>query len=434
MTTTLHARRGLQLEPLEARTLLAGGLLSGTDSFAEVHAAVTGSEKVSLVFDAYLGNSVTITGSPTTDVTVDFAKLPDRITHLTLSNFDDIILLGADGIAALVVKDADTVQGPQLEVSRLRTENVGTVSLAATTRSATFSGTGETRIVIPDIENTTLAVGIDKLTVLSETERVYVLFTRPDQTVEFEYFPKHIDGTVAADWDQKIVFHVPKPTVPGSEPNPKPEPEVVVVFHLADEARIRRVLSQLETQPGGFDLTAEQLMSELVRNGDSGGYELAAAAAQVQTGLQLNRVTESVSHVGGSETANLLTLGSTLPSLGDLELANQLAESSRSHSTRVHLDASATTVPHGERFLAVNSLPDVISPSAESTGRATVEELYGTYVFRLDNQSRTFSEYLFERFAAELRPGNQTAVLLVDPKPNRGSSPSLSESAFDVIA
>jgi len=421
MSIHASASRKMRLEPLEARTLLAG-----LDAdFLLAKSAVTGVGDFLVEFNPRFGNQqLVLTGQPGADLVIDFDLLPAFINVVTISNFDQVEFKGTDTLQRLIATEINSLSAPGItlstglfstDVTSISLAHAGNLAVLTTLATASLSGT----VVISDLETLSLA---------STTPDVFVISLNSDQVVKFTYEPAQISVVGLTDASKQILL-------PGAENQPPPTGTggpVVVDVPPSEQTnafltRLRELLGSLRNDEN------QQLLFDFVQREDvfiSGLVQVRSAPA----GLLLAAETPSPLTVADLHPVNLATLssgaGSRPLTLGDYELA-----SLRTVAAAETTDFAARTFdqlspePASAELILVPAAP---LPEVRAAAMS-FEEVFGLLVAQIERRPADLRDVLLDRFQAELLPGEQTAFLLVDPKPQRASVLRERESAFDIF-
>lgn len=418
----------MRLEPLEARTLLAG-----LDAdFLLAKSAVTGVGDFLVEFNPRFGNQqLVLTGQANADLVIDFDLLPAFITVVTLSNFDQVEFKGTDTLQRLIATDINSLTAPGITLTTgLFSTDVTSISLANAGNLAVLNGDA-TALTTGSLSGTVVISDLHNLSLSSTTPEVFVISLNSDQIVRFTYEPAQISVVGLTDATKQILL-------PGSE-NQTPPPgsggPVVVEVPPSDQTnafltRLRELLGSLRTDEN------QQLLFDFVQHEDV----FVSGIVQVRTtpaGLLLAADPPSRLTAADLRPFDLATLspagahgGPTLLTLGDYELAN-LRNVAAAEST--DLAANSFDQPLAEPATAALILAPA-APLIEARAAAmSFEEVFGLLVAQIERRPADLRDVLLDRFQAELLPGEQTAFLLVDPKPQRASNLRERESAFDIF-
>lgn len=125
-------KKSLWLEVLEARALFAGGdLVAATAVLPNLQGAIFSSVPIEPMFDPLSdGTRLILNGTSDTDLIIDFNKLPDTITSISLTNFDSVKFEGNDSLFNLYATDVRSLVAPSISVQAyFKAENVENISL-----------------------------------------------------------------------------------------------------------------------------------------------------------------------------------------------------------------------------------------------------------------------------------------------------------------
>lgn len=422
---SIHASAGrkMRLEPLEARTLFAG--LEA--DFLLAKSAVTGVGDFLVEFNPRFGNQqLVLTGQPGADLVIDFDRLPAFITVVTISDFDQVEFKGTDTLQRLIATDIRALDAPGITLTTgLFSTDVTSISLASAGDLAVLNGDA-TALTATSLSGTVVISDLDTLTLTSTTPDVFVISLNSDQVVKFTYEPAQISVVGLTDASKQILL-------PSSEDQAPPPGSVVVEVPPSEQtnaflARLRELLGSLRTDEN------QQLLFDFVQHEDgflSGLVQVRSAPA----GLLLAAATPSPLTAADLQPVDLATLssagGSRPLTLGDYELAHLRTVAAAVEPTDFDTSVFEQPLPEsapGDLILAAAAPVPEVHAAAMS-----FEEVFGLLVAQSDRRPADLRAVLLDRFQAELLPGEQTAFLLVDPKPQRASGLRERESAFDIF-
>lgn len=424
---SIHASAGrkMRLEPLEARTLFAG--LEA--DFLLAKSAVTGVGDFLVEFNPRFGNQqLVLTGQPGADLVIDFDQLPAFITVVTISNFDQVEFKGTDTLQRLIATDIRALDGLGITLDTgLFSTNVQSIALAHAGDLAVLNGDA-TALTAASLSGTVVISDLDTLSLTSTTPDVFVISLNSDQVVKFTYEPAQISVVGLTDASKQILL-------PSSEDQAPPPGSVVVEVPPSEQtnaflARLRELLGTLRTDEN------QQILFDFVQHEDgflSGLVQVRSAPA----GLLLAAETPSPLTAADLQPVDLATLspagpagGSRPLTLGDYELAGlrQVAAAEATDFNPSVFEQPLLDAAPDDLILAATA------PVREAHAAAmSFEEVFGLLIAQIDRRPADLRDVLLDRFQAELLPGEQTAFLLVDPKPQRASGLRERESAFDIF-
>lgn len=409
--------QGLRLELLESRTLLA----SSDPSFDLVTPAVEGTGDFTVDFNTRFGNSrLEIVGTADSSLSIDFDRLPEFVTSIAISNFDKVEFTGIDKLDTLIATNIGSLDAPGITLKTgLSTTNVGEIALAFTGDIAVLKGTA-TELSATSVTGTTIVSDLSKLEITSASDEVFVISGNPDLEVRLGYEPESILVVGLSNWEKQIVFTNRLPEGPST-----PGGGVVVVEVPSDErtdlflSRLRELLRapQLDSSQQIFDFVAmNSLRGDSAAEGVSAGVELLPHSLSHVRPADLARVIDQPVELGTREIA---VDDSTLPALptGDVGAGWE-----RNLAPDRVQDFGFTSDDLGGALVFADSELGIIRLSetpVELAPTMRVEEMWGVLVASIDDRPKDLAQHIWERISKELSPAQQTAFLLVDPKPTR---------------
>lgn len=451
------------MEALETRTLLAAddpfGLLADFDL---TKLALSGEGDFAASFDKRFGNQLLVlTGSADGVLTVDMDKLPSFVTQIWVSSFAEVNFVGTDQVKQLLIKDVDTVNAPNLTVlDRLDATDVASLSLAFAGDLTMLEG-AKMHLNARSVDGLYgIFSSLDQLTLTTDSEVLLFTSLSAEQELYITNAPRLI---VTSPGMQKSSIHFGLPPVivdptpdPGSEPplpgnppvNPgtdtpvggidtpsvNPSDPIVIITLPADErtrafvAELRELLRSSSSDPQQFVLEYLQRLNPSAA--PTAGAILADAASLDHR--DSGRPSDLADPLAAESSASNVADASTSP-FDDLSIDHPLVLSS-------HIDGALTPLPDSvtpvDNLLEIDVLgatpfrPANDQASSQNSERATRES--GDDI-GLQSSLQAFGSYIVERVSAEFFPGQQSLVLLVDPKPTRAPFVSRN-SALDQLA
>ncbi len=437
--------RSLQLEYLETRTLLAADLAADFELAAK---ALTGSGPFDASFSINFGNTqLVLTGHGTETLSVDLDRLPAFVTNLRISSFSSVTFSGTDHVDSLVVSDVTKFSAPDLSVTKsLHVNNVASVDLASAGVIAVLNGT-DTSLSVGSLESTMIISDLHTLTLDSQTRELYVIGLNSEQTLNLKYRPETISlaGLTSASVHMVDDLASPPPSSNPTEPvastgnhsgsSPVPAEKPVTIITLPLDERTRHFLAELRDVVHGTGKDSEQIVSEfMAHNGLTAigagptppklvGTPAEALRPDVENLIRAAGIVGGLSSPSEAPKADANPTGNDRP-LHAPELGIQTPGNFRGWSSvsAPALDIDATwplAMPgHANSESARPFLPP----------RKEVEPVE----LKLEDSVRAFGNYVVERVSAEFSPGEQSLILLVDPKPTRaaGFNPTSALEAF----
>lgn len=440
--------RGLLLEALETRTLLAAddpfGLVADFDLTMQ---ALSGNGEFAASFSKNFGNQqLVLTGSTQGVLTIDLDKLPAFITNIRISSFAEVNFIGTDQVKTLVIEDVDIVKASNLTVlDNLHATDVSSLSVAFAADTTVLKGTKmELNARSVDGYNGLLSY-LDQLTLTTDSEVLLFTSGSAEQTLYLTNSPKLI--VAYGIQDSSIHFGLPpviedpttnpgtEPPIPGYPPGdpgtdvphgggtdtPSTEPnDPVVIITLPADERTRAFVAELRELLRSPSSNPQQFVLEFLQR-------LNPPAVPVPEVANVAALDDR--HTGSSTDL----FGETEPGSGDADLTADLQSAHASYDLSIdrqllassHADVAVAALPDG--VVPVNNVEidvlgatpfrlvddDNIPVVTDRPVRENGEEL------SLQDGLQAFGSYIVERVSAEFFPGEQSLVLLVDPKPTR---------------
>lgn len=417
----------MRLEPLEARTLFAG--LEA--DFLLAKSAVTGVGDFLVEFNPRFGNQqLVLTGQPDADLVIDFDLLPAFITVVTVSNFDQVEFKGTDTLQRLIATDINRLTAPGITLTTgLFSTDVGAISLANAGNLAVLNG--DTTSLAASLSDTVVISDLHTLSLSSTTPEVFVISLNSEQVVKFAYEPAQISVVGLTDTTKQILL-------PGSaDQTPPPGSGGPVVVEVPPSEQTNAFLTRLRELLGSLRTDENQkLLFDFIQHEDvfvSGLVQVRSAPA----GLLLAADTPAHLTTADLRPIDLATLsasgahgGPHLLTLGDYELSRLRSVVAAEPTDRT---ANAFDQPLPEPATADLVLGPTAPLSEAHAAAMSFEEVFGLLVAQIERRPADLRDVLLDRVQAELLPGEQTAFLLVDPKPQRASVLRERESAFDIF-
>lgn len=445
MKALSRQNRSLQLEYLETRTLLAADLAADFELAAK---ALSGSGAFDASFSINFGNSqLVLTGHGTDTLSVDLDRLPAFVTNLKISSFSSVTFTGTDHVDTLMVSDVAKFSAPDLSVTKsLHVNNVASVDLASAGVIAVLKGT-DTNFSVRSLESTMIISDLHALTLDSQTRALYVIGLNSDQALNLKYRPETISlaGLTSASVHMVDDLALPPPSsnpteaVPptgsstGTSPVPTEKPVTIITLPL--DERTRHFLAELRHMVQGTGKDSEQIVSEfMAHNGRPAINTSPTPPKLVGTPAEalrpdLESLIRATGIVGDQSSGSAAPKADANLTTNDRpfhapELGIQVPGYFRGRSPLIvpAFDIDATwplAMPaHANQESARPFLPP----------RKDVEPVE----LKLEDSVRAFGNYVVERVSAEFSPGEQSLILLVDPKPTRasGSNPTSALEAF----
>ncbi len=479
MKAPARPSRSLQLESLESRTLLAG---PGSPGFAgDFNLAVqslSGTGAYDASFSVNFGNSqLVLTGETGSALTVNLDQLPAFVTNLRISSFASVTFLGTDHVANLVVMDVGAINGPNLSVSKsLHLSNVGSVDLASAGTMAVLKGSN-TELSVDSLAGTMIYSDLQSLTIDSQSTSLVVVGLNSEQQIYLKYRPDSISvaGLTSASVHRvdDIVIPVDPPAggstggstggetsgggsstgggtdggtiVPPpdggtsggdtSEP-PTPTEDPINVITVPLDEQTRAFLAELRHLLRSSDADGQQLVFDFIARNSLGSGDPVAALAGNEfaplSGLLSAELDRLAQGTGNADTGEIRSLNPAHDAAAALPVSDRFAGGSEEMAGS---DLPAGLFPAGPMEIDATWPVAVLPAPTRDLHPATtnpVDEDRPVEI-AIEDSVRAFGSFLAERVSAEYSAGEQSLVLLVDPRPSRpaGTNPT---SALDQFA
>jgi len=442
MNAPRRANRNLILESLESRTLLAAdpfGLLADFDLTVQ---SLTSSGQFDASFSTNFGNTqLVLNGHGIEVLTIDLDRLPSFVTNLKISSFATVNFVGTDRVDNLVASDVGAVIGSNLSVTKsLHVNNVGSVDLASAGAMAVLKGTA-TSLSVRSLGETMILSDLQTLTLDSESPSLFVVGLNSEQILNLKYRPETISLAGLPSSSVHLVDKValPAPETPsgpvdagstGNGPIVDPAPtqplDPVVVITLPLDERTRAFIAELRDVLRSSGKDSQQLVFEFMAH-HTPNLSLQAAIAGKTALLPASRELEAFAH----GLSALPMAGEAGPSdYASVEFgAPEDPNRDRHHFTDRPIDLGGVDLPGGapaSRPIEIDATwPVALSPlAARDAGTRMAPSLRRdteSEQLKIEDTVRAFGNYIVDRVSAEFSPGEQSLILLVDPKPARGS-------------
>ncbi|HRE83823.1 MAG TPA: hypothetical protein PLN52_22455 [Opitutaceae bacterium] len=473
-------KKSLWLEVLEARALFAGGdLVAPSALAANFQGAILTSAPID--FDVSpSGTRLTLIGTPDADLVIDFNKLPDTITSISLSNFDSVKFEGNDSLFNLYASDVRSVEAPSISVQgSFIVENVENISLKYVGGLVQISGGNVVTAKIDDLSGWAAGTPIHLKSVnalILETKSPTLNFESISGSaglvIALPNVPSSWDPTNVNTWksisgldnvqsqlrlgtrDIRVIVAEEKPEVPisvgnggglnqgeahnpGSIPTIEPDPGVSVEPEEAptstSEIDLRAFFDRLEVlfnQAGGFKVLGydNATIKRVVA-------ELAQGSQDVKTsGVPVGLPHEAFRREIDAPLIEASTRNQTFTSFVEAKTAPviDLAESASGfYLSGLPRDQVLGAEKGSVEYIEIENTLRRVDPSADTTSaslRVTVDPeaptevskpgLMGIFSLFID-RAVDLKQYVLNQISQEVSPGERTGVLLVDPKPVR---------------
>lgn len=441
MKAPRRASRNLTLESLESRTLLAAdpfGLLADFDLTVQ---ALTSSGQFDASFSTNFGNTqLVLNGHGIEVLTIDLDRLPSFVTNLKISSFATVNFVGTDRVDNLVASDVGAVIGSNLSVTKsLHVNNVGSVDLASAGAMAVLKGTA-TSLSVRSLGETMILSDLQKLTLDSESRSLFVVGLNSDQILNLKYRPESISlaglPSSSVHLVDKVAALPAPPETPGGavdagstgsgaivDPAPTPPLDPVVVITLPLDERTRAFIAELRDVLRSSNKDSQQLVFEfMAHNAPNLGLQ---AAITGKTALLPAAPRELEAFARG--VSELSMAGEAGPS--DFATVQFGAPQDPHQFTDRPIDLGGVDLPSiapASRPIEIDATwPVALSPlAARDTGTGTAPNVRRdteSEKLKIEDTVLAFGNYIVDRVSAEFSPGEQSLILLVDPKPTRGS-------------
>jgi len=428
MRITHQSSRLLRVEMLESRTLLAG---TGFESaLAEVTPAVSGQGDFTFGFSERIGQTeLFVTGSNTSSLTINFDLLPAYVTAVSVANFDAVTFTGSDHLSKLVVSDVKTFDADQIAMSSgglVYTYNVGAISLASGGLTFVMNGTS-TKLDVANLDNTLILSDLQTLSITSQTPKLSIVSLNNAQTVKLLYAA----DTPSLSGFEKPAIILPEGEVANIDNGSNTGSNPVVTTPLDEQtslllARLREALLSGNTASVFAVLDSFEVSANTLTNGTLG--VAAHIAAQAGHGTISVEAAEPPRAFASPAPA-----APALPTLGDLETTGQLLAPAAPAlgDSLFETDHSAPPAELPEAHTLASSLS---GDEAETVfaGPLFRDQAQQIFLEKIHEESRALRDIVLDGIAAQITPGEQTAYLLVDPKPSRANADRNRESSLDL--
>jgi hypothetical protein len=419
----------LHLELLESRTLLAGGWEA---DFAAVTPAVSGTGDYALAFNPRIGSSeLIITGTAHSNLTINFDILPAFVTSVNISHFDAVLFTGSDTLTKLVAADIDTLHAPGISINLgVYSDHVNQLTLATGGGLALLTGTS-TKLEIAKLDGTLIISDLQSLALASESPNLSIVSLNSTQVVKVLYAPDQISVAGLTD-SQSQVLMLPN----GEETAPVvPDPGVVVIVTPSDSTNtlLARLRELIRSGVGDNDQLAFSLVSQHAWQVGDSEIRLVAMSGTAAPGLLEAGKAIKLAHA--EITPGDLDLESgKYQTLGDMELSGLSGPPAQVEFTDIAMPPGDWGTGAPAVADAGNAFDVAFMPATDGEGLDSPKgyfELQEWLHDALVTDPVNLKDQIMERIAAELTPGEQTAFLLVDPKPGRAGLTRNRESALD---
>lgn len=428
MKLPIQSNRLLRVEMLESRTLLAG---TGFEAaLAEVTPAVSGQGDFTFGFSERIGQSeLFVTGSNTSSLTINFDLLPAFVTAVSVANFETVTFTGNDQLSKLVVTDVKTFDADNIAMSGsglAYATNVGTLSLAAGGFQFVLGGTS-TKLDVANLDNTLILSNLGTLSITSQTPKLSIVSLNSAQTLKLLY---NADAPSLSGFEKQAII-LPEGEVATVDNGSNTGTNPVVTTPLDEQTSL--LLARLrEALLSGNTASVFAVLDSLAGSANTLGTGTLGVAAHVAA--QAGHGTISIETAEPPKTfASSAPFASSMPTLGELETSGQLLA-----PAAPVLNDAATLADRPADFAEPADVQTLVSAldgeEAETVfaGALFRDQAQQLFMEKLHEESRALKDIVLDGIAAEITPGEQTAYLLVDPKPSRANADRNRESSLDL--
>lgn len=445
MKSPVRPSRNLLLECLESRTLLAADLAQDFDLAAK---ALIGSAPFDASFSINFGNTqLVLSGHGDESLTVNLDLLPAFVTNLRIASFSSVTFTGTDRVDNLVVSDVGSIVAPNLSVTKsLHINNVASVDLASAGLIAVLNGK-DMALSVRSLESTMIISDLHSLTLDSKSSALYVVGLNSEQSLNLKYRPDTISlaGLTAASVHMVDDLVIPPPakstaveSTPadaGSSTPPAPIEKPVVIITVPLDQRTRSFLAELRDVVRGTGKDTQHVVSEFMAHGIVPVANATPAPLRLP-GLPADAIRPDFEFVrrhnelpsDGPGLSSEVSKGdvSTLPAHSSAPLE---ARESWSNFQVPFLKTPPTLTVDATWPVAI---PAPVATDSTRPVLPVVRLESAREEIKLEDSVRAFGNYIVERVSAEFTPGEQSLILLVDPKPTRGgtSNPTSALESF----
>lgn len=362
-----------------------------------------------------------LVGDSNANVTIDFDKLPSFVTSLNVSHFDSIVFEGKDTLVNLIASDVNSLKAPEISVIfGLEATNVDYIELSSVKGYASIQGDRvETHIGNFDAINLTL--NVNSLLLDTESLPKQITLWNSKSIIALPHVPSSWDLSTVSGMEDKSQLRLGSSDITTGTPDVTETPQQPVVFSA--DLHVRALLDRLEVlynQTGGFDAgMIRRIVAELNQPQQTVGTTVAPELI-LRRELPLALTTDGTSSISFPPIAN--------PPLEVVVDPGQLLQSGAISNEKLEAYVSADG---GQVVLVENptlsstqddTSPAVvhvtINPEAEV---ATPQPTVWGIISQLVERGMDIKQYLVNQLTQEIVPGERGSVLLVDPKPIRGT-------------
>lgn len=361
-----------------------------------------------------------LVGDSSANVTIDFDKLPSFVTSINVSHFDSIVFEGKDSLVNLIANDVNSIKAPEINVIGFEATNVDYIELSSVKGYASIQGDRvETHIGNFDAINLTL--NVNSLLLDSESLPKQITLWNSKSIIALPNVPSSWDLSTLSGMDDKAQLRLGSSDITTGVPDVNETPQQPVVFSA--DLHVRALLDRLEVlynQTGGFDAgMIRRIVAELNQTQETVGTTVAPELI-LRRELPLALTTDGTTAISFPPIAN--------PPMEVVVDPGQLLQSGTISNEKLEAYVSADG---GQIVLVENptlsstqddASPAVvhvtINPEAEV---ATPQPTVWGIISQLVERGMDIKQYLVNQLTQEIVPGERGSVLLVDPKPVRGT-------------
>ncbi len=361
-----------------------------------------------------------LVGDANANVTIDFDKLPSFVTSINVSKFDSIVFEGKDSLVNLIANDVNSIKAPEISVMGFEATNVDYIELKSVAGYASIQGDKvETHVGNFDAINLTLNVNSLLLDTDSLPKQITLWNTK--SIIALPNVPVAWDLSTLSGMEDRGQLRLGSSDVSTGTTDVSETPQTPVVF--STDLHVRALLDRLEVlynQTGGFDAgMIRQIVAELNQPQGTVG-SMVAPELLLRKDLSASLIADSPSANGFSFTAPVPVEVVVDPGLllQSGAIANDKVEAYVSPEDGHVVLIENPTLEHSATDAAPAAVHVTINPEAEVV--VPQPTVWGI-ISQLVERGMDIKQYLVDQLTQELVPGERNGVLLVDPKPVRGT-------------
>lgn len=361
-----------------------------------------------------------LVGDSYANVTINFDKLPSFVTSINVSKFDSIVFEGKDSLVNLIANDVNSIKAPEISVIGFEATNVDYIELKSVAGYASIQGDKvETHVGNFDAINLTL--NVNSLLLDTNTLPKQITLWNTKSIIALPNVPVAWDLSTLSGMEDKGQLRLGSSDVSTGTTDVNETPQTPVVF--STDLHVRALLDRLEVlynQTGGFDAgMIRRIVAELNQPQETVG-SMVAPELLLRKDLSASLIVDSPSANGFSFTAPAPVEVVVDPGLllQSGAIANDKVEAYISpedgHVVLIEnptLEHSATDATPAVVHVTINPEAEVVVPQPTVFG----------IISQLVERGMDIKQYLVDQLTQELVPGERNGVLLVDPKPVRGT-------------